>query len=263
MSKNKGIAVITGASSGIGAVYADRLAAQGYDLVLVARRLGKLIELADNIREKSGRKVELLPADLTDATDLARVETRLKTDKAITMLVNNAGFGGYGTVSETSADQMSSMIALNVNALMRLTYAIVPVFIAKKSGAIINIASVVAIQPELLNGVYGGTKAFVLGFSQSLRQELQDKGVTVQVVLPGATATEFLGAMGEPAQKLPGEFIMTSEDMVDAALKGFEAGEFVTIPPLQDEGLWRDYENARQAMTGKLSTRLPAPRYRG
>src|ERR1700761_4525416 len=96
MSKNKGIAVITGASSGIGAVYADRLAAQGYDLVLVARRLGRLIEIADSIRGKSGRKGELLPADLADAADLARVEARLKADKAITMLVNNAGFGGYG-----------------------------------------------------------------------------------------------------------------------------------------------------------------------
>ncbi len=168
----KGIAVVTGASSGIGAVYADRLAERGYDLVLVARSADKLAEVADRVREKTGRNVDVLPADLADAGDLARVEAFLKATPGITMLVNNAGLGGTAKLVDADVDQMTSMIALNVTALTRLTYAIVPQFAARGAGMIINIASIVAINPEALNGVYGGSKAFVVGFSQNLRHEL-------------------------------------------------------------------------------------------
>jgi short-subunit dehydrogenase len=193
MKNSKGKAVITGASSGIGAVYADRLAERGYDLILIARRADKLDQVAERVRGKTGRTVEVFAADLTEELDVARVETLLKSDPDITLLVNNAGLGGAGTLLQSDVDTMSSMIALNVTALTRLTYAIAPKFVARGAGTIINIASVVAITPETLNGVYGGTKAFVLGFSQNLRSELENTGVKVQVVLPPQTFGESPG----------------------------------------------------------------------
>jgi short-subunit dehydrogenase len=238
------------------------LAKRGYDLILIARRADKLAELAEKIRAKTGRQIELFPADLTDELDVARVETLLKADPEITLLVNNAGIGGTGTLLQSDVDTMSSMIALNVTALMRLTYALVPKLVARGEGTIINIASVVAITPETLNGVYGGTKAFVLGFSQNLHKELENTGVTVQVVLPGATATDFWSISGRPVELLPHEIVMSSDDLVDSALVGLDRGEFATIPSLQDEGLFNDYESARQAMLGELSNARPAQRYR-
>jgi hypothetical protein len=257
----KGTAVITGASSGIGAVYADRLARRGYNLVLVARRADKLEEVAERIRSTTGRRVELFPADLSDELDLARVELFLRQTPGITVLVNNAGLGGALTLLDSDVDQMSAMIALNVTALTRLTYAVVPQFVERGAGTVINIGSIVAINPEALNGVYGGTKAFVLAFSQNLHKELDGTGVTVQVVLPGATATDFWDLSGRPLEQLPSGIVMTSEDLVDAALTGLDRGEFVTIPSLQDGGLYATYEAARQAMIGKLSTATPAARY--
>ncbi|MFD1612065.1 SDR family NAD(P)-dependent oxidoreductase [Sphingomonas tabacisoli] len=262
METTKGTAVITGASSGIGAVFADRLARRGYDLVLVARSADRLAQVADRIRSTTGRKVDLLPADLGDAADLARVEAFLKDTPDVTMLVNNAGLGGALTLFESDVDQMTAMIALNVTALTRLTYAAAPEFVARGSGTIVNIASIVAINPEVLNGVYGGTKAFVVAFSQNLRHELDGTGVHVQVVLPGATATEFWAAAGRPVELLPSEIVMTGDDLVDAALVGLDQGEFVTIPSLQEKQLFDSYETARQAMIGKLSNAAPAARYR-
>jgi uncharacterized protein len=262
MRDTKGKAVITGASSGIGAIYADRLAKRGYDLILIARRADKLAELAERIRAKTDRNVELFPADLTDELDVARVETLLKSDPAITLLVNNAGLGGAGTLLQSDVDTMTSMVTLNVTALMRLTYALVPKLVSRGAGTIVNIASVVAITPETLNGVYGGTKAFVLAFSQNLHKELEHTGVKVQVVLPGATATDFWAIAGRPVELLPHEIVMSSEDLVDSALVGLDRGEFATIPSLQDEGLFNDYEAARKAMLGELSNARPAQRYR-
>lgn len=258
----KGTAVITGASSGIGAIYAERFAERGYDLILIARRADQLGLVADRIRSRTGRKVEVFPADLTDELDIARVETLLKSEPSVSLLVNNAGLGGAGTLLQSDVDTMSSMIALNVTALMRLTYAIVPRFVARGAGTIINIGSVVAITPETLNGVYGGTKAFVLAFSQNLRKELEGSGVHVQVVLPGATHTDFWAISGRPVELLPKDIVMSSEDLVDAALIGLDRGEFVTIPPLQDAALFDAYEGARQAMVGQLSHATPALRYR-
>lgn len=258
----KGTAVITGASSGIGAIYAQRLAERAYDLVLIARRADQLALVAERIRSKTGRKVEVFPADLTDELDVARVETLLKSDPSITLLVNNAGLGAAGTLLQSDVDKMSSMISLNVTSLMRLTYAIVPSFVARRHGTIINIGSVVAITPETLNGVYGGTKAFVLAFSQNLRKELEGTGVHIQVVLPGATATDFWTISGKPVELLPKEIVMSSNDLVDAALIGLDRGEFATIPPLQDAALYDAYESAREAMVGELSHATPALRYR-
>ncbi|QRM44249.1 SDR family oxidoreductase [Rhizobium sp. BG4] len=258
---NKGIALVTGASSGIGAIYADRLAKRGYDLILVARNGERLSALASRISGETGRKVETVVADLGAQADLAKVEAVLKGDRNITLLVNNAGVGGTAPLLSADVDKMQQMIDLNVTALMRLTYAAVPGFVARGGGAIINIASIVAIAPEILNGVYGGTKAFVLAFSQSLKHELTDKNIRVQAVLPGATATEFWGIAGMPVEHLPGEIVMSAEAMVDASLKGFDQGEFATIPALEDSALLQAHEDARQAMMPHLSRSVPAARY--
>lgn len=260
---SKGVAVITGASSGIGAVYADRLAKRGYDLLLVARNLERMTDLAKNLTSETGSKVEIQAADLTDSRDLAGLEQVLRDDSRVTLLVNNAGFGATAPLLDSNVTDMSRMIALNVEALTRLTHAAVPAFVKRGSGAIINIASVVAVAPEALNGVYGGTKAFVLALSQSLRHELANKGITVQVALPGATATDFWKVAGTPIEHLPQEIgVMTAEDMVDAALAGFDQGEFVTIPALPDTGQWGAFEAARKALRPNLSRATPADRYR-
>ena len=258
----KGTALITGASSGIGAVYADRLAKQGYDLILVARNEERLRDAATRLTKATGRTVETVAADLTKAEDVARIEKILRTDSGITLLVNNAGVGATAPLLASEIGKMEQMIALNVTALTRLAFAAAPGFVARGAGTIVNIASVVAIAPELLNGVYGGSKAFVLAFSQSLHHELKDKGVRVQAVLPGATATEFWDIAGMPVGHLPQEIVMTTEDMVDAALAGLSQGELVTIPALPDKADWDAFEAARQTLMPNLSRAQPAARYK-
>jgi short-subunit dehydrogenase len=260
-TNTQGTALITGASSGIGAVYADRLARRGYDLILVARNAKRLSTLARRIENESGRSVETVAADLTAAEDLHRVEDILRTNPRISLLVNNAGLGAVAPLVEADVDKMEGMIDLNVTALTRLTYAAVPGFVARGGGTVINIASVVAIAPERLNGVYGGTKAFVLAFTQSLDHELRGSNIRVQAVLPGATATEFWDIAGMPVHQLPSEIVMSAEDMVDASLAGLDLGEVVTIPALADKSEWDRYEAARRDMSGRLSNAIPAPRY--
>lgn len=256
-----GKALITGASSGIGAVYADRLARRGHDLILVARNRSRLAAVADHVRQETGRHVETIIADLANKTDLSRVEAVLREDSQLTVLVNNAGVGAVTPMLASDMDSMEAMLTLNVNALTRLTYAAAPGFVERGKGTYINIASIVAISPETLNGVYGGSKAYVLALSHSLQHELGDKGVRVQVVLPGATATDFWRTAGLPVEHLPKEIVMTSEDMVDAALTGLDQGELVTIPSLPELAEWDAFEAARRSMSGKLSQVVPAARY--
>lgn len=258
---HKGTALITGASSGIGAVYADRLAKAGYDLILVARSGDRLADLARRLTTASGRSVETLTADLTQADELAQVEQVLKTDQSITLLVNNAGVAATTPLLQSNVDEMTRMIALNVTAPTRLAYAVAPAFVARGAGTIINIASIVAINTKRLNGVYAASKAFVLALSQSLQHELADKGIRIQAVLPGATATDFWEKAGLPVQNLPKEIVMSAEDMVDAALAGLEQGEFATIPSLPDKAHWEAFEAAREALAPHLSLAKPAARY--
>lgn len=259
---SKGTALITGASSGIGAVYAERLARQGYDLILVARSQAKLNALANRLSDETGRTVEVVAADLKDKADVRRVEQILRSDASITLLVNNAGVGAVMPLLGSPVDDMEDMITLNITALMRLAYAVAPGFVARGAGTVINIASIVAIAPEILNGVYGGTKAFVLGLSQSMHHELADKGVRVQAVLPGATATDFWSEAGNPVENLPREIVMSAEEMVDAALVGLASGEVVTIPGLHEGEQWDQYEAQRQVLSGLFGNSNPAPRYR-
>jgi short-subunit dehydrogenase len=260
-TESKGIALITGASTGIGAIYADRLAKQGYDLILVARNKQRLESLARRLANDTDRNVDTIAADLTVPADVQRVEHVLRSNTNISVLVNNAGVGATAPLIDSDVDKMDEMIRLNVTALTRLTYAAVPGFVARGKGTIINIASAVAIAPEFLNGVYGGTKAFVLALTHSLVHELADKGVRVQAVLPGATATEFWDVAGTPVHQLPQQIVMSADDLVDAALAGLDLGETVTIPSLPNQTEWDRYDAARRAMSSKISNAIPAPRY--
>jgi short-subunit dehydrogenase len=257
----KGTALVTGASSGIGAIYAERLATRGYDLILVARNHDRLNALAKRLADQSGRRIEVIVADLT-GDDLERVEAVLRQDSSINLLVNNAGILAAGALSSSDVNRMDEMIAINVRAPMRLAYAATPGLVERGGGAIINIGSIVGVAPEILNGVYGGTKAFMLAFSLSLHKELADKGVRVQAVLPGATATEVWERAGMSIANLPPAIVMKAEDVVDAALAGFDQGELVTLPSLPDVADWDAYEAARQKLMPNLSRNTPAARYR-
>lgn len=259
---DKGTAVITGASSGIGAIYADRLARRGYNLILIARGRDKLAALAKTIGDETGRSVEVLPADLADHDDLRRVEADLRADASISLLVNNAGAGTHKPLLESDVNAMEAMIDINVTAPTRLVYAVVPGMVERGRGTIINIASIAALRPEALNGVYGGSKAFVHAFSTSLNHELADKGIRIQAVLPGATATDFWQKGGLPVEHLPPAIVMDADAMVDAALAGLDLGERVTIPSLPDLQQWQDFESAREALGPNLSRNDPADRYK-
>jgi uncharacterized protein len=262
MTTPTGTALITGASSGIGAVYAERLSRRGYDLILVARDEKRLDSVATRVTATTGRAVEAVPADLTAKTDQQRVERILQTDNRITLLLNNAGIGATQPLIDSDVETLDKMIQLNVTALTRLARAVAPAFVARRGGAIINIASVVALAPEVLNGTYAGTKAFVLTLSQSLHHELGPKGVQIQAVLPGATSTDFWKVAGAPVSQLPSEIVMTAEEMVDAALVGFDRKELVTIPALPDPSDWDAFEAARRVMVPNLSRSTAAARYK-
>ena len=260
--QNKGTALITGSSSGIGAIYADRFARRGYDLILVARDKAKLDALATKLTKETGRKVDVLAADLNSKADVRRVEDRLKSDQSITALVNNAGVGSAGPLLTSNVDDMDAMIQLNVVALTRLALAAAPAFVARKSGLIINIASIVALDTDVLNGTYSGTKAYVVNFTQALHKEFKDSGVRVQAVLPGATATNFWDVAGVPVAHLPEGIVMQADEMVDASLVGLDFGELITIPSLPDVKEWESYDAARKALTPKLSRTHAADRYK-
>ena len=258
---SQGVALITGASAGIGATYADRLARRGYDLILVARNQEKLDDLSHRLKVATGRKITTMTADLTRADDLRRVEQAIRNEPGLTLLLNNAGVGSATPLVASDVDAMESMIDLNVTALTRLTYAAIPEFIKRGGGAIINISSGVAVAPDFLNGVYGASKAYVLAFSQSLVTELSDKNIRVQAVMPGVIRTEFWDDSGTSIDAIPSEMVMCVGDLVDAALAGFDQGEFATIPSLPDMADWDKFDAARAALRDKLSFRKPAARY--
>jgi len=261
-SNSKKVALITGASSGIGAVYADRLAARGYDLILVARRADRLAALSAQVSKAHGIKAEPIVADLTQDADLARIEAVLSTHEDLRVLVNNAGIARLAPAAQTSANDATSQIALNITALTRLSQAVVPAFVARNQGVIINIASVLAIHSLPISAVYSGTKAFVLQYSRGLQQELAGTGVKVQLVLPASTATELWDASGVPLSALNKASVMTTENMVDAAFAGFDQGETVTWPSVADASLWEKYEAARSELFASTQVGTPAARYR-
>lgn len=220
--------LITGASSGIGATYADRFARRGHDLVLVARDKTRMDGLAVRLREETGVSIDVLQADLTRTDDLEAVASRLRDDSRIGVLVNNAGASLSGGFIQQSSADVQNLIALNTTAVATLASAVAPRLAGDGKGAIINIGSVVGLAPELGLSVYGATKAFVLYLSQGLALELGPKGVYVQAVLPAGTRTEIWDRSGADLDNLPP--LMEVKDLVDAALVGFDRREPVTIP---------------------------------
>ena len=251
--------LITGASSGIGATYAERFARRGHDLVLVARDKARLEALAIHLRQQYSVAVDVLQADLTQSGDLEVVEARLRDDSSIGILINNAGIAQSGGFLEQTAQSLTTIIALNTVALTRLASAIAPRLVQAGEGAIINIGSVVGLAPEFGQSVYAATKAFVQLLSQGLSHELSPKGVYVQAVLPAATRTEIWERAGIDINILPE--VMEVGELVDAALIGFDRRELITIPPLHDAARWDALQGARQALLGDLRMAHAAERY--
>jgi short-subunit dehydrogenase len=261
-SITKGTALITGASSGIGAVYADRLAHRGYDLVLVARNAARLEAVATRLRHETGRTIEILPADLAVPANVATVQARIDNDPSLTLLLNNAGITLQDGLLENGPAELERLIAVNITAPTLLASAAGKAFVKQRRGVIINIASVLAVAPELFDGVYSGSKAYLLNLSLALAENVRSAGVQVQVVLPGATRTEIWQKSGKDVDAILPGMVMEANDLVDAALVGLDRGETVTIPPLAEEELWIAYNNARLALAPKLSQQNAAPRYR-
>ncbi|MDD0971124.1 MULTISPECIES: SDR family NAD(P)-dependent oxidoreductase [Pseudomonas] len=251
--------LITGASSGIGATYAERFAKRGHNLVLVARDKARLETLATRLRQEHAVNIEVLQADLTKVGDVETVEARLREDSKIGTLINNAGVAQSGGFLEQTGEDISQLIALNTTALARLAGAIAPRLAAAGDGAIINIGSVVGLAPEFGMSVYGATKAFVLFLSQGLNLELSSKGVYVQAVLPAATRTEIWERAGIDINSLAE--VMEVGELVDAALIGFDRRELVTIPPLFNESRWETLQAARQTLLGDIRQTHAAERY--
>lgn len=259
---SKGKALVTGASTGIGAVYADRLAKRGYDLIVVARNEKQLEELAARLRGETGRNVEVLQADLTEDGDLKRVEAKLASDPDITLLVNNAGIYANTNLADHDLKAIDTMIKLNIVAVTHLASVASKAFSGRRRSTIVNLASVLAIAPEISNAVYAGTKAYVLALTQKMKVELAESGVTVQAVLPGATRTEIWERSGGDINALPAEMVMDAGEMVEAALAGLDQGEVVTIPALPDAGDWKRFEEARGLLGPNLSLQHAAGRYK-
>ncbi|MCU7784924.1 SDR family NAD(P)-dependent oxidoreductase [Lelliottia amnigena] len=252
--------LITGASTGIGAVYAERFARRGHDLVLVARDKAKLDLLAEHLRQEMGIAVDVLPADLTQAADLATVEARLRDDSRIGILINNAGVAQSGDFAAQTPDSIERLIALNVTALTRLASAVTPRWVKAGEGSIVNISSIVGLAPEFAMTVYGATKAFVLFLSQGMDVELSSKGIYIQAVLPAGTYTEIWDRAGIDISNSP-KFMEVGE-LVDAALIGFDRRERVTIPPLHNAARWDTLDASRQALLSDVKQDEAAERYK-
>jgi short-subunit dehydrogenase len=258
-----GTALVTGASSGIGKVYAERLAARGYDLILVARRGERLAQIAKSISEKYSIKAQALVADLATNDGVSLVTKRFESDPAISLLVNNAGFSTLKSLTRTPDELVEGMIALNVTALTFLSKAALNAFKARNAGVLINVGSAAGFSPYPEIPVYGATKAYVFQFTQSLQHEVEGTGVKVQLVLPGAVISEGWDvAGGAELEPLPAEIVMSTEDCVDAALRGLDLGESVTAPSLYNAKLLEDYVALADTMLQSSFAAVPAQRYR-
>ncbi|MBA2816386.1 SDR family NAD(P)-dependent oxidoreductase [Candidatus Pantoea persica] len=261
-ASSQGFALITGASSGIGATYAQRLAARGYDLILVARDQTRLDAMAQSLRQKHAIEVRILRADLTDAADLHRVEHELKNNAAITLLANNSGMSVDGDFLDADIERMQAMLALNILAPTCLAHAAGNAFRTRGRGVIINVASVLALVHEKFNGAYNGSKSFILTLTRTMQRELAESGVQVQAVLPGATRTEIFDRSGNSLNALPPQIVMEVDEMVDAALVGLDAGEAIPLPALEDLAQWQELDRLRGTIVPFLSQSQSASRYR-
>ena len=261
-SSDAGTAIVTGASSGIGKVYAERLAARGYDLVLVARREDRLRQIAADLGSRFRIRAEALVADLSEPSGVAAVADRIAGDAAVSLVVNNAGFSALKPLTQTPDDVIARMIALNVTALTLLSRAALQAFKARGKGTLVNVGSGAGFAPYPGIPVYGSTKAYVYLFTQSLQSEVRETAVRVQLVLPGAVVSEGWDvAGGAELEPLPDSIVMTTEDCVDAALSGLDQGERVTAPSLHDTSLLGAYEMAGSRLLQAVFDARPAARY--
>ena len=259
-------ALVTGASSGIGAAYAERLAREGYNVVLVARRHERLQEIAQRLRRAANAaQIEVLAADLTDADGLAQVEARVAGDESLALLVNNAGFGGYCPFVEIEPQVVDDLINIHVRAVARLTRAALPGMVRRGAGGVINVASLIALSgsmppnPMPYRAVYAAGKAFIVTFTQALAGELRGTGVGVQVCLPGLVSTEFHALVGRDLSKMPP--MMSAADVVAASLTAFARGEVMCIPCLEDATLLDRLTEVQRALLGSAFTPTLAGRY--
>ena len=258
-----GIALVTGASRGIGAVYAERLARRGYDIILVARDQRRLEQLASRIALATKRNVSLIVADLTQEAGIRSVERELEANNRINVVVNNAGAASIGVpLAQSDVAKNQELIQLNVVALTRIARASAAAFTRRRYGTLVNISSALALKVRATAAIYSGTKAYVLQLSRVLQEELADKGVTVQVVLPGAVSTDIWSTNGIDVATLPKGSVMSPEELVDAALAGLDHGELVTLPSLANVAEWERFEQARLALAQNLSLDRAAERYK-
>ena len=246
------LAFVTGASSGVGEAFAARLAADGWDLVITARRGGRLKALAGRLAGQHGVSVQTRVADLADAGDLAGLE-QVMAAAGPDLLVNNAGFGGYGEFSGLDPQVVADLVGVHVLAVSRLARAAIPAMVARGSGAIINVASVLAFSGSLPprplphRAVYAGAKAFQVAFTQALAGELAGTGVQVQVCCPGLIDTEFHALAGRDLAEIPFP-VMRPEEVVGAALAGLRLGEVVCVPGLPDPAMTGSLDDAQRAL---------------
>ena len=255
-NKNLGVAVVTGASSGIGKVYADRLAKRGYDLLLVARRKDRLDAHAKELKEAYGVQVDVLQADLANYEQLKKVGNIIAGNERITMLVNNAGIAVVGASAELPLQDIEGQFDLNSRALQHLTQVVLPGFLKRDSGTLINIGSVLSFFAYPISTAYSASKAHVMLYTIGLRDELSKTNIRIQLVLPSTTRTENVGA-----QYVPPDTVMSVDDLVDAALAGLDRGETVTLPSVEDASLWDAFDVARIKLFNATQTKQPASRY--
>ena len=229
------LAVVTGASAGIGAAFARQLAERGYDLALVARRTDRLAELARELETPGRVRAEILSADLTRDTDLRFIEDRLRGAPNLEFLVNNAGYGFGGGFLDNSADTHDHMHRLHITATLRLTYAALGGMVERRRGAIVNVSSVAAFWQTAGAVSYSATKAWINSFSQGVYLEMKRLGVPVKVqaLCPGFTVTEFHDVMGVDRKVIPGWLWMPVEGVVEASLRGLEKDQFLVVPGLR------------------------------
>jgi uncharacterized protein len=227
VSSDRPVALVTGASAGIGFAFAQALAERGYDLIVTARRRERLEELAAGVRAKhAGIRIEIIVADLAEATAPAQIAAETaRLGMKVELLVNNAGFGTHGYFESIAPAREQEEIALNVAALVALTHAYVPAMLERGRGGVINVASTAAFQPVPWMSVYGATKAFVRSFSEALHEEVHARGVRVLALCPGPTATEFFDIAIAP----PRGPIRTVQDVVATGLRAYDKGVPVAI----------------------------------
>lgn len=267
-SGTRPLALVTGASSGIGAAFSRRLAHDGYDLIIVARRHERLDSLAEELQTAHSISVEVLVADLGKPAELRRVEQRVMEAPAPELLVNNAGFGGYMPFLDLDPDKAEELINLKVLAVTRLARAALPGMIARGRGSIINVSSRLAYSAPLgssqlpKRAVYVGANAYLNAFSQLLNGELEATGVRVQALCPGVVETEFHEQAGIDSSRYPAAIVMKPEDVVQASLRGLELGEVVCVPVLEDASLLQQVEESQKRLFELTRTGTLANRYR-